>query len=196
MDGNGKQNAITIVSGLPRSGTSMMMMMLEAGGLEPLTDNLRTADEDNPRGYYEFERVKQLKSDKTWLSQAHGKVVKVVSALLSHLPSDHCYKVLFMRRDIDEVLSSQHQMLLRRGKPADRGNDGRMATLFEKHLVDIEKKIADSPCFEVLYVRYCDVLEDPTDWIARINEFLGGRLDEQRMAAVVEQSLHRQCAEH
>ncbi len=85
------QNMLIIVSGLPRSGTSMMMKMFEAGGLEPFVDNIRKADPDNPKGYYEFERVKQLENDKTWLPEARGKVVKVVSALLKHLPPKYVY---------------------------------------------------------------------------------------------------------
>ena len=152
---------VIIVSGLPRSGTSMMMKMLEAGGMAPMTDNLRAADEDNPRGYYEFERVKRLESDQDWLEQARGKAVKVVSALLRHLPQDYPYKVVFMRRDIREVLASQQQMLLRRGKPTDRIVDSRMASLFEKHLAQIERTINGCPWFEVLYVRYDRVLGDP-----------------------------------
>src|SRR5688572_11391388 len=94
------QESITIVSGLPRSGTSMMMKMLIAGGLEPLTDNIRTADEDNPEGYFEFERVKQLKDDRSWLQEARGKCVKIVSAFLKYLPEEFTYKIIFMRRNI------------------------------------------------------------------------------------------------
>ena len=162
----------------------MMMKMLEAGGMAPMTDNLRAADEDNPRGYYEFERVKRLESDKDWLEQARGKAVKVVSALLRHLPQDYPYKVVFMRRDIREVLASQQQMLVRRGKPTDRIDDARMASLFEKHLAEIERTINGCPWFEVLYVRYDHVLDDPPDSIADINRFLGGGLDEGRMASL------------
>ncbi|HSJ55892.1 MAG TPA: sulfotransferase family protein, partial [Anaerolineae bacterium] len=97
-----ENNAIVIVSGLPRSGTSMMMKMLEAGGVRVLTDYERTADEDNPKGYYEFERVKQIEHDREWLPEACGKAVKMVSALLKHLPADYYYKVIFMRREMEE----------------------------------------------------------------------------------------------
>src|ERR1041385_2006037 len=106
---------IAIVSGLPRSGTSMMMKMLVAGGLEALTDNIRTADEDNPEGYFEFEMVKKLGDDRSWLADARGKCVKIVSSFLKHLPQDFTYKIIFMRRNIEEVLASQRQMLVRRG---------------------------------------------------------------------------------
>ena len=107
---------VIIVSGLPRSGTSMMMKMLEAGGLKILTDNLREADANNPKGYYEFERVKQMKDGNlAWLPDAVGKVVKIVTGLIIYLPSDYKYKIIFMKRDLNEVLSSQKKMLGRLG---------------------------------------------------------------------------------
>lgn len=105
-----EQDLITIVSGLPRSGTSMMMSMLEAGGMDVLTDGIRGADEDNPRGYYEFERVKQIEHDKGWLSDARGKAVKMVAALLKYLPPEYQYQVVFVRRNMDEVLASQRRI--------------------------------------------------------------------------------------
>ena len=128
------QQIITIVSGLPRSGTSMMMKMLEAGGMQVLTDHIRTADEDNPKGYYEFERVKQIEHDQAWLPDAQGKVVKMISALLKHLPSSYTYKVIFMRRNIDEILASQKQMLIRRGEPTDVVSDEKLTELFDRHI--------------------------------------------------------------
>src|SRR5687768_1736541 len=110
------RDVITVVSGLPRSGTSMMMKMLEAGGLEPVVDHVRKPDEDNPKGYYEFERVKALENDREWLPEAKGKFVKVISMLLRHLPADHRFKVIFMQRNMPEVLASQKKMLVRRGE--------------------------------------------------------------------------------
>ena len=123
--GQDKQNeAIIVVSGLPRSGTSMLMKMLDAGGVPPLTDNIRTADEDNPKGYYEFERVKALdKGDTAWVADAHGKSVKVISALLKHLPADQSYRVVYVRRNMDEILASQRKMLVRRGEDPDKIDD-------------------------------------------------------------------------
>ena len=129
-----EREIVTVVSGLPRSGTSMMMRMLEAGGMEPVTDDLRTADEDNPKGYYEFERVKDLERDQAWLEDARGRFVKVISMLLRHLPSGHRYKIIFMRRKMEEILASQRQMLVRRGEWPDRVSDARMAEMFAKHL--------------------------------------------------------------
>jgi hypothetical protein len=185
-------DVVTIVSGLPRSGTSMMMKMLEAGGLAPVTDNFRTADEDNPKGYYELEKVKELKNDKSWMPEAKGKVVKVISALLQELPTDHEYRVVFMRRNMQEILDSQRQMLVRRGQPESPVPDEKMAAMFEKHLAKIEEWIAAQPNMRALYVRYNDALASPADAARRINEFLGGSLDEAAMVAVVDKQLYRQ----
>ncbi len=183
---------ITIVSGLPRSGTSMMMRMLEAGGLPVLTDRIRAADEDNPRGYYEFERVKQIEHDQGWLPDAQGKAVKMIAALLKHLPPDYEYKIVFMQRDMQEVLASQRQMLIRRGEPADRVPDERMADLFARHVAQVRAWLAAQPHMDVLYVHYGDVLANPLDQARRINHFLGGGLDERAMAGVVDPGLYRQ----
>jgi len=187
---------ITIVSGLPRSGTSMMMKMLEAGGLPPLTDHLRTADEDNPQGYYEFERVKQLpKGDVGWLPEAQGKVVKVIAALLPSLPGGYHYRVIFMQRAMAEVLASQRQMLIRRGEDPNKIPDDVLATLFEKHLKQVNEWVRQQPNVARLDVNYNEMLKNPQPFIDRINAFLGNQLDRQRMATVVDPSLHRQRKE-
>lgn len=183
---------ITIVSGLPRSGTSMLMKMLEAGGMEILTDNLRTADEDNPKGYYEFEAVKQLEDDQEWLPDAQGKVVKIISQLLKPLPQDYKYKVIFMRRKMAEILASQNQMLIRRGEPTDAVSDETIAGLFQKHLSQVEAWLTEQANFEVLYVHYSEALEKPAEAAEQINEFLGSSLDVEQMQNVVDKSLHRQ----
>jgi hypothetical protein len=186
------QQIVTIVSGLPRSGTSMMMKMLETGGLTVLTDHVRTADEDNPKGYYEFERVKQIEEDKAWLEEARGKVVKMIAALLKHLPPDYDYRVIFMRRKLDEVLASQRQMLVRRGEPTDAISDERMANLFGRHVKQVEAWLAEQPNVEVLYVDYGQALADPASQAQRVNRFLDGGLDEAAMARVVDPDLYRQ----
>jgi hypothetical protein len=184
--------AITIVSGLPRSGTSMMMKMLEAGGLEPLTDNIRAADEDNPRGYFEFERVKQIEHDKAWLEDARGRAVKLISALLKHLPPTHSYKVIFMRRAMPEILASQRQMLIRREEPADAVPDDKMAAMFEKHVAQVESWLAAQPNIETIYVSYNEVMKDARPHAERINDFLGGALKVDAMIQVADQTLYRQ----
>jgi hypothetical protein len=184
---------VTVVSGLPRSGTSMMMKLLEAGGLPPLTDNLRTADEDNPKGYYEFERVKQLpKGDVAWLPDAQGKVVKVIAALLPSLPGGYPYRVIFMQRAMPEVLASQRQMLIRRGEDPDKIPDAVMAQLFEKHLRQVDDWIKLQPNVDRLNVNYNDMLKNPQPFIDQIDVFLGKQLDRAKMATVVDPSLHRQ----
>ncbi len=183
---------IVVVSGLPRSGTSMMMKMLEAGGIPPITDELREADVDNPKGYYEFERVKQMdKGDTAWVPDAQGKVVKVISALLKHLPSDYSYKVIFIRRNMAEILASQRKMLVHRGEDPDKMDDEQMAMLFEKHVAQVEAWMAAQPNIEVLYVHYSDILSDPLPQITAVNSFLGNTLDERAMAEVVDPNLYR-----
>jgi hypothetical protein len=181
-----------IVSGLPRSGTSMMMRLLASGGLTPLVDDFREADEDNPRGYFEFERVKGLPADADWLNEAVGRPVKVISGLLEHLPDDRSYRVLFMRRHLDEVLASQRRMLQRRGKPAGPEGDPRMADLFSKHLEAVEGRILTKPCFEVCWFDYANVIAAPLTTAATVDEFLGLSLDRAAMAASVDSELYRQ----
>ena len=187
---------VIVVSGLPRSGTSMTMKMLEAGGLQPVTDQVRSADEDNPRGYFEDERVKDLAQmeDRSWLRAARGKVIKVISSLLQHLPDDNFYKVIFMRRNLSEVLASQAKMLDRRGE-APQATDEELIKLFESHLEKVEFQLRFRPWFDVLYVDHRSVLQDPAGAARRINEFLGGRLDERRMAEAVDPNLYRSRAE-
>jgi hypothetical protein len=182
---------VHIVSGLPRSGTSMMMRALEAGGLSPLVDGVRAADEDNPAGYYELERVKQITEDVSWLEAAEGKVVKLISRLLPHLPPGRRYKVVFMRRDLDEVLRSQARMLERRGEPPGPA-DGEMKRMFMAHLAEIEAWLAGQPHLEVLYVSYNRMVSSPREQAERVNRFLGDRLDVARMILAVDESLYRQ----
>ncbi|MCG2768726.1 MAG: sulfotransferase [Anaerolineae bacterium] len=186
------QKAVTVVSGLPRSGTSLMMKMLESGGMEVLIDNVRQVDEDNPQGYYEFEKVKQIKEDQAWLEDARGKVVKMVSALLKHLPGDHAYKVIFMRRKMEEILASQKRMLVRREEPTDKASDEAMAAWFHKHLKKVEAWLASQPNIDVIYVSYNETLEDPVQQAKRVNQFLGNALDEEKMVGVVDPTLYRQ----
>ena len=186
--------SVIIVSGLPRSGTSMMMNMLQAGGLPLLTDSIRTADDDNPKGYYEFEQVKQIEQDPTWLEDAQGKVVKMISALLKHLPGDYHYKIIFMRRKIEEVLASQRQMLIRRNEPTDTVADDKMADLYRRHLQQVEAWLAKQPNIDVLYITYHQVVANPREHAEQISAFLGGGLDIDTMAASVDHMLYRQRA--
>ena len=186
------QDAIVIVSGLPRSGTSMMMKMLEVGGLQPLTDNIRKPDDDNPKGYYEFEQVKQLEKDKSWLPDTKGKAVKIISSLLDHLPSEYFYKVIFMQRSMDEILASQKEMLIRRGESGGKVTDEELAEKFHIHLQKTEDWLARQPNFDVIYVKYNEVLQNRRDYCIKINEFLGNRLDVEKMVSAVDDTLYRQ----
>jgi hypothetical protein len=181
---------ITIVSGLPRSGTSMMMQMLAAGGIPALADNLRVADEDNPRGYYEFERVKQVSEDASWL--AEGKAVKMVYRLLYDLPPDRVYRVIFMTRALDEVIASQEVMLERHGNASDRLDDARLAEVYRRQLQEVMTWLHAQPNFSVLSVDYHDVLRDPEQAIKQLNRFLDGRLHVDAMLQVPDWSLYRQ----
>lgn len=189
-----KKQPIVVVSGLPRSGTSMMMKILQAGGLEVVTDSIRNADEDNPNGYFEFERVKQMTAgDRAWLDEAAGKVVKVISALLEHLPSDRSYKVIFMEREIKEVLASQKKMLDHRGE-ASAVSDEEMAEQYRAHLKAVKPWLARQPHMEVLYVGYNAMMSDPEPYCKRLIEFLGLPLDLPKMLAVPNAKLYRNRA--
>jgi len=184
---------IYVVSGLPRSGTSMMMKMLEAGGLSPMTDNIRTADDDNLQGYYEFERVKAMKEgDTAWVGDAQGKVIKVISALLEHLPSAYQYKIVFMEREMMEILASQRKMLERRGKPGNPAEDGKFAELYGKHLEKVKSWLAAQPNMSVLYVRYNEMVANPIDYAKKVAEFLGTAVNVEAMENVPQEQFYRQ----
>ena len=184
---------IYVVSGLPRSGTSMMMKMLEAGGLKALTDNIRAADDDNLQGYFEFERVKAMKEgDTAWVGEAQGKVVKVISALLEHLPSTQRYKVIFMEREMMEILASQRKMLERRGKPGNPAEDGKFADLYGRHLEKVKTWLAGQGNMDVLYVRYNEMVKEPLRLADEVARFLGVPMDVKAMGEVPQEQFYRQ----
>jgi hypothetical protein len=183
---------ITIVTGLPRSGTSMMMQILAAGGMEVLTDQIRAADEDNPRGYYEIEKIKDLSKDSSLLDEAAGKAVKIITKLLIYLPSEHSYQIIFVDRKLEEVLASQKMMLMRRGKHTDAVDDKKLSDLFSRHLKDTKKWISNQPNMDVFYTNYNEIITSPLETLSQINHFLGDKLDLRRMAGVVDKSLYRQ----
>lgn len=192
--GSGPRDVI-VVSGLPRSGTSMMMKMLAEGGLQVVTDALRSADDDNPNGYFEFEPVKQLaENGGAWLDGAQGKVVKVISALLEHLPAKHHYKVIFMERSLAEVLASQKKMLVHRNEPSTAG-DAEMEQEFQKHLGATKYWLARQPNIEVLYVDYHAMLVSPDADCRRVADFLGLAVDVERMCGVPNERLYRNRAQ-
>jgi len=172
----------------------MMMKMLQAGGLEIVTDEIRTADEDNPNGYFEFERVKRMTTgDHAWLKAAGGKVVKVISALLEYLPSDRRYKILFMQRDIKEVLISQLKMLENRGE-VSKVTDEEMAAQYQSHLKVIKPWLARQPNMDVLYVDYNSIMADPGPLCRQVIDFLGVPMDLEKMLSVPNEKLYRNRA--
>lgn len=187
---------VVVVSGLPRSGTSMAMKMLDAGGLPLMVDGVRTADADNPKGYYELERVKDLETepDKTYLREARGKGVKVISFLLFHLPEDLQYRVIFMVRHLDEVLASQQKMLDNRGEDHPVEDDA-LRKMYENHLWRVRYLMKTNPRFQSLELPYREILESPRDHVGRIAQFLGRDLDAEAMAGVVDKRLYRNRAE-
>lgn len=185
-------DCITIVSGLPRSGTSLMMQMLQAGGMRLLTDGWRTPDEHNPRGYFEYEDVKHSRNNLSWVEQANGKAVKVIHLLLPLLPANRDYRVIFMLRDLQEVIVSQRVMLNKQGRPAVALTDTALAAVFERQLAVARQWLADRPNFRVLYVNYRDVIDHPMNAAEQINQFLNGDLLVADMAGVVDRALYRQ----
>ena len=185
---------ITVVTGLPRSGTSMMMQMLHAGGVAPLADELRQADEDNPRGYFELKAATRLRDDPAWVVDAQGKSIKVVVQLLHHLPQGFHYRVIFMQRNIDEVLNSQSKMLERQGKEGATLSDDRMKNVFQRQLTQTRQMLKKNR-IPTLFVPYAQAVENPTRIAQRVAEFLGPSLGAQAMAAAIEPTLYRQRRE-
>lgn len=170
----------------------MMMQMLAESGIPALTDNIRKADEDNPKGYYEFEPVKKTKQDPSWLQTSAGTVVKMVHLLLLDLPtSGYKYRVVFMRRNIREVVASQNVMLERLGKSTGDLGEQKLIDMFESQITKVDTYIKNNSCFQVLHVNYNDILKNPAPHVRAINEFLGGNLNTRAMLAVVDPTLYR-----
>lgn len=187
------EDDIIVVSGLPRSGTSMMMAMLRAGGIPLLTDEIRVPDEDNPKGYYEYERVKKLaEGDLNWLSEAQGKAVKIISYLLMKIPASFNYRVIFIHRRLDEILASQRKMLLNRGEDPDKTSEAEIRAVLTKHLHQVAEWIRAQPNIEHLEVNYNQMLEEPDEDIQRIAAFLGGSMEPHKLTEVIDSRLYRQ----
>ena len=186
-----KKQPIVIVSGLPRSGTSMMMRMLAEGGIPVVTDELRRADSDNPNGYFEFETVRQMSTGNVeWLANANGKAVKVISALLEYLPSNYSYKIIFLEREIKEILESQRKMLANRNEKATADEAG-IEMQIQKHLSVMKPWLVRQPNIEVLYVNYNTLMTKPEPLCEQIIEFLDLPLNQTRMLAVPDRHLYR-----
>jgi hypothetical protein len=187
----GKARMITIVSGLPRSGTSLMMQMLAAGGLPVLSDGERKADTDNPKGYLEWERIKQLPKDPSLIAEAEGKVVKIISQLIISLPVGHDYRVVFMQRPLPEVLKSQDEMLRRRGNADSITGSSAIEEAFHRHLIEVNRWLAGKANIQVRRVHYHRVLREPRAVAEEMAEFLQAPLDLDAMIGQVDRSLYR-----
>ena len=194
--GSGRGAPLVIVSGLPRSGTSMMMRMLEAGGVPILTDAERAADIDNPKGYFEFERIKDLEreTDKSYLREGRGKAVKAISFLLKDLPDENDYRVIFMRRDLDEVLDSQEKMIARLEQGDTSADREAMKEAYRNDIVRTRLLCKKRPNFELIEVNYKTTVEDAAATASAVNAFVGGHLNEAEMIAAVDGSLYRNRA--
>lgn len=188
------KNFVTIVSGLPRSGTSMMMRMLEAGGVPPVVDGERKANADNPMGYYEFEPVKALKEDSSWVAASTGQAVKVIYKLVYDLPNNVPYRIVFMQRDIEEVLSSQEKMMRRDGLDPDTIGRDLLFNLFQTDVMDFRRWAEVQGNIQIMYADYRRMVDEPEEMSRHIAEFLGQDLDIQAMASVVDPDLYRNRA--
>jgi hypothetical protein len=188
---------IVVVSGLPRSGTSMLMKMLDAGGMAIMTDSERAADIDNPKGYFEYERVKNLEkeSDKSYVREGRGKVLKVISFLIKDLPDDNDYRVIFMRRSLDEVLASQNKMIQRLGTEDSTAAEEAMKEAYRNDIVRTRLLCKNRPNFELIEINYKNTIEDSTATARSVNAFVGGHLDETAMREAVDGSLYRNRGE-
>jgi hypothetical protein len=191
--GRDRGEAIVVVSGLPRSGTSMMMRMLDAGGLPILSDGERTADVDNPKGYFELERIKYLEkeTDKSYLREGRGKAVKAISFLIKDLPDENDYRVIFMRRDLDEVLTSQEKMIDRLEQDDTSAEREAIKEAYRNDIVRTRLLCRNRPNYELIEVHYKAAIDDPAAAAQLVNAFLGGGLDENAMRAVIDASLYR-----
>jgi LPS sulfotransferase NodH len=182
---------VTVVSGAPRSGTSLMMRMLEAGGIPALTDGRRPPDAHNPHGYFEYGPVKRLAEDASWIEAARGRAVKVIYRLLTYLPPHMSYRIVFMERDLEEVFASQRDMLRAQGDAAASQEAARLIPAMAAELRDAMDWLARQPGMPMLAVPYAEVVRDPVKWAREVARFLGGGLDEAAMAAAVDPSLYR-----
>lgn len=185
------KNKIIIVSGLPRSGTSLMMQILQAAGIPLLTDNSRPADKNNPKGYFEFEPVKRIERDASWFAQAKGKAVKVISHLLMYLPPDFNYFVLFMNRDLDEIIASQNKMLFNLNKSLGRLPYDRLREKYAVHLNQIHHWLALQPniLFEDIY--FPGLIRNPKNELTKVWCALKPDVPIERVLPVIQPDLYR-----
>ena len=187
------QEPVIVVSGLPRSGTSLMMNILKAGGVELVTDNIRQSDEDNPLGYFELEAVKLLGEGRVdWLAQSPGKVVKIITAQLQHLPDQYEYKIIVMQRLISEVLASQRAMMARNNKNIESQNEAKLGENYKQHLLKVYQWMERQRNVDFIRINYNQLLSNPTTSIEKVTHFLGKTMDGEAMIRAIDPTLHRQ----
>lgn len=177
-------NEIFVVSGLPRSGTSMMMQMLEAAGMDLVFDSERPVDENNPRGYFEFEKVKFLGKENKWLEGIKGKAIKILFHQLQYLPAYLNYKIIFMKREMDKIIISQNKMLKSYGKPVSEEND-HIKSVFNKELEQIKRWLNEQENIDVLYIKYEDVLTSTNDIAKEVARFVNVEPALEKMCKIV-----------
>lgn len=183
---------ITVVSGLPRTGTSMMMQILHKGGMDVLTDNLRKPDDNNQKGYYELEKVKYLEKDNSWMHEAENKAVKIIAQLLFFLPSQYEYQIVFMEREIKEVMASQEKMLKNLGREDALDVDAdKLANMFSQQIVKVKQWLSEQSNIRTLFVPFSGLFENPDEQMNRIGKFLNQDLDLEAMRNVIKPSLYR-----
>ncbi len=182
---------IAIVSGLPRSGTSLMMQMLAAGGMTAVADQIRTPDVNNPRGYYEWEKIKQLPGNPALIAEAEGKLVKVVSPLLTHLPLGHQYRIVFMRRPLQQIVASQTEMIRRLGNGGPNASSPAIQNALQAHLRSVAAWLALRPHIALQWVDYPDLISNPVGPARQAAAFLERDLDVETMAAQADPALFR-----
>lgn len=190
MTDSPSDHTVILVSGLPRSGTSMLMRMLSEGGMPILMDGVRETDEDNPHGYFEYEPVKSLKNNSDWISNARGKAVKIVSPLLRYLPQGFEYKVIYLRREIKEIMASQARMIERRGEKKNE-DESKLELLYRQHVRETETRLLDDDAFCTLFVEHRRLINNPELQALQIESHLGCTLDIAKMCAAVDTSLYR-----
>lgn len=186
-----QRNKIVVVSGLPRSGTSMMMQVLQAGGIDALSDNIRIADDNNVKGYHELECVKGLvRGNTSFLKSANGKAIKIVSNLLKHIPADFDYKVIFMRRNLDSILASQSKMLQNLEQAHNPDQDAELRKLYSSHISNLHLWLRSQSNIDVLELDYDDTLDTPKDSLLKLEKFLPYSLNKTLMELSIDKNMN------
>ena len=182
---------IIVVTGLPRAGTSLIMQILQSMGIELFTDNKRSPDKSNPKGYFEHELVKSIEKDSSWIKNVKGKAIKIVSPLLLYLPINYSYKIIFMNRDLDEIVQSQENMLLMKGVKKSQIEPEWLKQIFAKDLKHARTWIQELPNSESLGLSHSILLKNPELELEKIKKFLNINVDLKNAINVIDKKLYR-----